>query len=303
MKVTLTRKYGKQMKVNQYKTGTLKRMLAHFGRPPRVIFPELGQIGAVIGTSFILAICFFPTVLACAQSSNSQGLTVAAAADLSSALPDVADRYQKQTGVTVKLSFGASGALTQQIENGAPFDLFFSADMDYPRQLIAAGDADGSSLYEYAVGKLVLWVPANSPLHLDQKGINVLFDPSVKKIAIANPEHAPYGRAAVAALKHAGIYDRVSGRLVLGENVSQAAQFVESGNAQVGFVALAHAVAPSMQGKGKYWIVPSTDYPPLAQGVVIVSHSQHRKEASEFLAYIKAEQTTGLLRKYGFEVP
>ena len=268
-----------------------------------MIFPELGQIGAVIGTSFILAICFFPTVLACAQSSNSQGLTVAAAADLSSALPDVADRYQKQTGVTVKLSFGASGALTQQIENGAPFDLFFSADMDYPRQLIAAGDADGSSLYEYAVGKLVLWVPANSPLHLDQKGINVLFDPSVKKIAIANPEHAPYGRAAVAALKHAGIYDRVSGRLVLGENVSQAAQFVESGNAQVGFVALAHAVAPSMQGKGKYWIVPSTDYPPLAQGVVIVSHSQHRKEASEFLAYIKAEQTTGLLRKYGFEVP
>jgi molybdate transport system substrate-binding protein len=234
--------------------------------------------------------------------SNSREVIVAAAADLSSAMQEIADRYQKQTGVDVKLSFAASGSLTQQIENGAPFDIFFSADMDYPRTLIAAGDADAGSLYEYAVGKLVLWVPANSPLDV-KKGMDVLLDPAVKKIAIANPEHAPYGRAAVAALKHVGLYDRVSDRLVLGENIAQAAQFAESGNAQVGFVALAHVVAPSMQGKGKYWIVPAGDYPPLAQGAVIVSHSAHKKEAAEFLAYIKSKPTAELLRRYGFEVP
>ena len=251
-----------------------------------------------------LAFCFLTSsYLSAQQTGNSRELLVAAAADLSSALQDIADRYQKQTGVTLKLSFGASGALTQQIQNGAPFDLFFSADMDYPRRLIAAGDAESASLYEYAIGKLVIWVPSNSLLDLNQKGMSALLDPSVKKIAIANPEHAPYGRAAVAALKHAGLYDRVSDRLVLGENVSQAAQFAESGNAQAGLVALAHAAAPSMRGKGKYWIVPAEDYPPLAQGVVIVSHSQHKQEAAGFLAYMKSKEIQELLRKYGFEVP
>jgi molybdate transport system substrate-binding protein len=228
---------------------------------------------------------------------------VAAAADLSTALKEIGDNYEKKTGVKLKLSFGASGALTQQIQNGAPFDLFFSADMDYPRQLIAAGAADGATLYQYAVGKLVLWVPADSPLDLEHNGMNVLLDPSVKKIAIANPHHAPYGRAAVAALKHAGVYDRVADRLVLGENVLQAAQFVESGNAQAGFVALAHAVAPGMRGKGKYWEVPVDAYPPLAQGVIVLSHSQHTKEAAELLEYIKTKEAAEVLRKYGFTLP
>ncbi|HEV2689628.1 MAG TPA: molybdate ABC transporter substrate-binding protein, partial [Bryobacteraceae bacterium] len=176
------------------------------------------------------------------EKKSAAEITVAAAADLSTALKELGERYEQKTAVKVKLSFGASGALTQQIQNGAPFDLFFSADMDYPRQLVAAGEADGASLYQYAVGKLVLWVPANSPLDAEHQGLNILLDSSVKKIAIANPQYAPYGRASVAALKHAGVYDRVADRLVLGENVAQAAQFVESGNAQAGFVALAHAV-------------------------------------------------------------
>jgi molybdate transport system substrate-binding protein len=229
-------------------------------------------------------------------------LAVAAAADLSTVLKEIGNGYQKKTGVTVKLSFGASGALTQQIQNGAPFDLFFSADMDYPRQLIAAGAADGATLYQFAVGKLVLWVPADSSLDIEHQGMSVLLDPSVKKIAIANPPHAPYGRAAVAALKHAGMYDRVEDRLVLGENISQAAQFVESGNAQAGFVALAHAVAPGMRGKGKYWEVPADAYSPLAQGVVLLSHSQHKKEAEQFLEYIKTKES-GIFRQYGFTLP
>ena len=229
-------------------------------------------------------------------------LIVAAAADLSPALKEISDGYEKKTGVKLKLSFGASGALTQQIQNGAPFDLFFSADLDYPRQLVASDAADGTTLYQYAVGRLVLWIPADSPLDVERNGMKALLDPSVKKIAIANPQHAPYGRAAVAAMKHAGIYEQVSDRLVLGENVSQAAQFVESGNAQAGFVALAHAVAPGMQGKGKYWEVPAESYPRLAQGVVVLSHSQHKKEAAELIQYIKSKEVADLLKNYGFRV-
>lgn len=241
------------------------------------------------------------SALAVARSAPAdREITVAAAADLSVALQEIATNFEKRTGIAVKLSFGASGALTQQIQNGAPFDLFFSADMDYPRQLIAAGDADGATLYRYAQGKLVLWVPKDSPLAVEEKGIDVLLDPSVKKIAIGNPQHAPYGRAAVAALKHFELYEKISSKLVLGENVAQAAQFVESGNAQAGFVALAHAVAPAMQGKGKYWIVPAGAYPPLDQGVVLISQSQHRQEAAAFLQYIKSADAVAVLKRYGF---
>jgi molybdate transport system substrate-binding protein len=237
-----------------------------------------------------------------AQSANRE-INVAAAADLSAALQEAATNYEKRTGVVVKLSFGASGALTQQIENGAPFDAFFSADMDYPRQLIAGGQAEGATLYRYAVGKLVLWVPKDSPLDVEHKGIDVLLDPYVKKISIANPQHAPYGRAAAAALKHYGLYEKVTDRLVLGENISQAAQFVESGNAQVGFVALAHAIAPSMQDKGKYWMVPEEAYPLLDQGVVLISRSSHKQDAAAFLEYVKTAEVSALLRRYGFSLP
>src|SRR6202453_1905350 len=157
---------------------------------------------------------FIACLLLCRISAPSaraadRELNVAAAADLSSALQEVANNYQKHTGVTVKLSFGASGALTQQIQNGAPFDIFFSADMDYPRQLIAAGEADNATLFRYAVGRLVLWVPKDSPLDVEHKGIDVLLDPSVNKIFIAYTQHAPYGRAAAAVLKHYGLYDKL----------------------------------------------------------------------------------------------
>lgn len=255
---------------------------------------------SVLAWMFSLAlICGFSAPSAAAQRK----INVAAAADLSAALQEVAANYEKSTGVSVNLSFGASGALTQQIQNGAPFDLFFSADMDYPRQLIAGGHAEDTTLYRYAVGRLVLWVPKDSQLDVEHKGIEVLLDPSVKKIAMANPQHAPYGRAAMAALKHYDLYEKVSDELVEGENVSQAAQFVESGNAQVGFVALAHAIAPSMRGKGKYWIVPAEAYPPLDQGVVLISHSPHRQDAAAFLEYVKTAECAAVLRRYGFSLP
>lgn len=232
----------------------------------------------------------------------SSELVVAAAADLSSALKDIAGNFAKKTGIHTKLSFGASGALTQQIQNGAPFDVFFSADMDYPKQLISGGQADAATLYQYATGKLVLWVAADSPLDVS-KGMSILLDPSVKKISIANPQHAPYGRAAEAALKHAGIYDQIKDKLVLGENVSQAEQFAESGNAQAGFVALAHAVAPSMLGKGRFWEVPTDFYPPLAQGLVVIAASKQKREAAQFIEYVKSPESSELLKKYGFTLP
>ena len=257
----------------------------------------LSRLGLV---SFLV----FASIFGVAENNKDvKEIAVAAAADLSTATQELARSYEKQTGVKVKLSFGASGSLTQQIENGAPFDVFFSADMDYPRQLISHADAEEASLYRYAVGRLVLWTPADSTLDVEHRGLNILTDAQVKKIAIANPQHAPYGRAAVAAMNHVGLYDQVSDRLVMGENVSQAAQFVESGNAQVGFVALAFAAAPAMQGKGKYWQIPEEAYPPLDQGVVVLSHSRHKKEAAAFVEYIKTNEAASVFQKYGFVLP
>ena len=237
------------------------------------------------------------------EKAAAPELLVAAAADLNPALHDIAQQFEKKTGLRVKLSFGASGALTQQIQNGAPFDLFFSADMDYPKRLITAGQAAAASLYQYSLGKLVLWVPASSPLDVEHKGMAALLDGSVKKIAIANPQHAPYGRAAVAALKHAGLYDRLADRFVMGENVSQTAQFAESGNAQAGFVALAHALSPAVRRMGKFWVVPADYYPPLEQGVVVLNRSQHKKEAADFVEYLRTKEASDVLRDYGFTLP
>jgi len=252
---------------------------------------------------FLLNLIALPGFSASSAPTVGREITVAAAADLNSALTEIAAGFKKQTGITVKLSFGASGALAEQIQNGAPFDLFFSADMDYPRKLADTGQAEASSLYRYAIGGLVLWVPADSLLDVEHKGMNVLTDPAVKKIAIANPQHAPYGRAAVAAMKHVQLYDLVSDRLVMGENVSQAAQFVESGNAQVGFVALAHVTSPPIQGKGRYWQIPAEAYPPLEQGLVIISRSRRKKQAAAFVEYIKTAESAKVLSRYGFGLP
>lgn len=232
-----------------------------------------------------------------------QEITVAAAADLSAALPEIVAKYKNQTGHDVALTFGSSGNLTTQIRNGAPFDVFFSADEEYPKQLIAEGLADPNDLYRYAVGRLVLWVPNDSPLDLEKLGMRALLDTTIKKIAIANPQHAPYGRAAEAALRHDGIYDQIAAELVLGENVSQAAQFVESGNAQAGLIALSHALAPAMKSKGRYWLVPLGSYPTLNQAAVVLSHSKRQEAARKFLEFVHSPEATSLLASYGFSFP
>src|SRR5580658_5912935 len=190
----------------------------------------------------------------------AQEITVAAAADLQFAMQDVAARFQKETGKTVKLIYGSSGNFFQQIQNGAPFDMFFSANLDYPKKLEAAGLTEPGSFYPYAKGKIVLWVRSESKLDLSS-GMKVLLDPSVKKIAVANPQHAPYGQAAVSAMQNEKIYERVKDKFVLGENISQTASFVVSGSADAGIVALSLALSPNMKDRGRYLELPTGDYP------------------------------------------
>ena len=242
-------------------------------------------------------------MLFAATFASAQEITVAAAADMSAALPELVDAYTKKTGQTVKLSFGASGNLTNQIENGAPFDIFFSADEQYPQQLIKEGLASKDTLYRYAVGRLVLWIPNDSPLVLSELGIKALLDPSIKKIAIANPATAPYGRAAEATLRHYEIYDKVSSRLVVGENIRQAAQFVQSGNAQAGLIALSHALAPALNAQGRYWKVPLDAYPTLNQAAVVLTRSKQQDAARKFLDFLRTPEATSLLTSYGFSLP
>ena len=182
---------------------------------------------------------------------TAEEITVAAAADLNYALNDLAQRFETTTGNKVKLSFGASGNLYSQIQNGAPFDIFFSADEDYAKKLANAGTADSSSLRIYAVGHLVLWVPNSSPFDPQTLKMDLLTQSKVGRIAIANPQHAPYGRAAMSAFEHYGLKDKVAGKLIFGENVSQAAQFVQSGNAQAGLIALSLAKSPAMESSGQ----------------------------------------------------
>jgi molybdate transport system substrate-binding protein len=162
--------------------------------------------------------------------------------------------------------------------------------------------ADRKSLYIYARGRLALWAPSEAGLKLVEKGFSVLADPRVQKIAIANPEHAPYGRAAVAALQRAGVYEQVKSKLVFGENISQAAQFVQSGNAQVGITALSLALSESMKG-GERWVVPADYYPPLEQAAVLINGAGSKTKAAGFLEFVKSESGRAILARYGFTAP
>lgn len=248
-------------------------------------------------TAVALFLVFFLTAI-----SSAQDLSVAAAADLQFAFQDVASRFEKDTGHHVQLIFGSSGNFYTQIQNGAPFDLYFSADLDYPKKLEAAGLTEPGSRYEYATGRLVLWVPKESKLDLS-RGLAALLDSSIKKVAIANPQHAPYGRAAVAALTHEGLNDRVSNKLVLGENISQTASFVVSGSADAGILALSLALAPSMKAKGRYIEIPANDYPPIVQAAVILKSSKQSALARQFLEYVKSPAIVEVMKSYGFAVP
>jgi molybdate transport system substrate-binding protein len=244
------------------------------------------------------------SVLFSPREVRAQGheIRVAAAADLKFAMSELAADFEKRTGTSVSVTYGSSGNFFSQIQSGAPFDVFFSADIEYPKKLEAAGLAESGTIYEYALGRLVIWTPVDSKLDVAKQGWGILLDVSVQKIAIANPEHAPYGRAAVAALKKAGIYESVKARLVYGENISQAAQFVQSGNAQAGILALSLAVSPAMID-GKRWEIPADMHPPIVQAALVLKNAKNKEATLNFLNYVKSEKGRAILAKYGFTLP
>jgi molybdate transport system substrate-binding protein len=242
-------------------------------------------------------------------AASAEQLTIAAAADLNYALKDLSARFEQQTGNKVALSFGASGNLYAQIQNGAPYDLFFSADASYPEKLAEAGLIDKSSLRPYATGHLVLWLPQTMSAFAIHGGATreriaqLLLRPEVKRIAIANPEHAPYGRAAMSALQQLGVEDKVKGKLVLGENVSQAVQFAQSGNAQTALISLSLALSPPMKSAGDYWELPADSYPEIEQVAGIIAASRHKEAARAFLEFVQSGEGAAILKRYGFAVP
>lgn len=245
-----------------------------------------------------LLAAFFGTL----RAQQSASLRVAAAADLQFALKDIAQHYERQTTHKVEITFGSSGNFFAQLQNGAPFDVFFSADIDYPNRLQHAGLIEPGSLLKYAVGRIVIWMPADSKINLRAQKWNALLDPSIQKIAIANPEHAPYGRAAIDALKHASLYAKVQSNLVYGENISQAAQFVQSGNAQAGIIALSLAVSPAMKS-GQRWGVPVDQYAPIEQAAVILKSARDKDAARAFLKFVASDDGRRTLANFGFEFP
>jgi molybdate transport system substrate-binding protein len=221
---------------------------------------------------------------------------IAAASDMRFAMDEIAAQFQRaHPEVTVKTSYGSSGQLTQQIENGAPYDVFCSADAGYPRKLSGEGFALAGSEFTYAIGRIALWVPSTSPIQLT--GVNALRDPSIRHIAIANPEHAPYGKAAEAALRSLGLYDELKDKLVYGENVSQTLQYVETGAAEIGIV------SESLAKGGHSWEVPLESYPKMEQGGIIVKTSRNAALAQKFRAFLLSEQGRSILKRYGFYLP
>jgi molybdate transport system substrate-binding protein len=241
-------------------------------------------------------------VLLGGSCSRAQAVKVAAAADLKFAMAELAAQFEKQSGTKLDITYGSSGNFLTQIQNGAPFDLFFSADSEYPKKLEAAGLTESGTLREYAVGHIVIWTPGDSGINPAKDGWKSLLDQRVKKIAIANPEHAPYGRAAVAALKKAGIYEQVKDKLVYGENISQAAEFVQSGNAQAGIVALSLALSPAMKN-GNRWEIPADSHPVIKQAAAILNVSKNKDTARRFLDFVSGPQGREILRRCGFTTP
>lgn len=231
-------------------------------------------------------------------------LSIAAASDLRYALDELTGAFERSHAeVRTAVIYGSSGNFYAQILNGAPFDLFLSADIAYARQLEERGLTRPDSVFRYAQGRIAIWVPTSSMLDIEGRGLAALTDGSISRVAIANPEHAPYGRAAEAALRAAGIVDQVRSKLVLGENISQTLQFVQSGSADVGIVALSLALAPPVAPAGRYWLIPADLHPPIDQGGAIVRSTRSPEAAEAFRAFLLGADARVILERYGFVVP
>jgi molybdate transport system substrate-binding protein len=232
---------------------------------------------------------------------RAQPLLVAAASDLTHCIDELAAAFAKQApGAKVKVSLGSSGHFYAQIRNGAPFDVLLSADMSYPRQLATLGVADGATLRPYAIGRIALWSldPRFDPA---TQGMALLRDRRVARVAIANPAVAPYGRAAKAALERDGLWQAVQPRLVIGENIAQTAQFVQSGNAQLGIVSVAMLQGP--KAGGRYFVIPMTGLAPIEQGAIVTQHGAANPLAPRFVQFMGSPTARAILERSGFSLP
>lgn len=225
-------------------------------------------------------------------------VAVAAASSLRAPLDEIAAAFrQAHPGTEVRVSYGASGTLVAQIANGAPFDLLLSADDVSPRKLVETGAAVAESVTRYATGRLVLWLPEGSPSS-PQAGLDVLRDPAIRRVAIANPAHAPYGRAAEEALRASGLLDAVRPKLVLGEDAAQAAQFAERGNADAALLPLSIALSPRLRA-GRYQEVPATLHAPLDQEAVVTARGRRNVAAAALLRFVTGEEGRRILARWG----
>lgn len=252
----------------------------------------------MICKSYLFAVLLFLS----APVLRGEELSIAAAADLTYCIPDLNAAFQREhAGAVMKVSTGSSGNFFAEIKNGAPFDLFLSADVTYPRELVKAGLADETNLMQYAVGRIVLWTTSDK---VDvRQGLPVLRNAeTVRKIAVANPEHAPYGRAAKAALEHEGLWKEVENRVVYGENIAQTAQFVETGNAEAGIVALSLVLSPKLQNVGHYFEIPIDAYPMLQQAAVITKAGAAKPLAKAYLEFLRSSEARKIFDRYGFRL-
>jgi molybdate transport system substrate-binding protein len=252
----------------------------------------------------LTAIAFLLIQLGCQSEDPRPDFIIAAAADLRYAMDELVPQFQQRhSEVQVRVTYGSSGIFAQQIAHGAPYDIFCSADLSYPQALARQGLTVEGSEFLYAIGRIVVWARSSSEIPVEELGIQALLDPSIRHIAVANPGHAPYGKAAVEALRFLGIYEAVQDKLVFGENVSQTLQYIQSGSADIGIIALSLAVAPPARREGLYWEIPSGAYARMDQGGVILKSSRHPELADEFRSFMLAEESRSILKQYGFYLP
>jgi len=243
--------------------------------------------------------CLLSTHPGCRAQAVVRQVNVVAAADLQPVMPALANAFERASGIKLIVAYGSSSTLATQILNGDPADLFLAADFSFPEKVVAAGLADTPEPIGYARGTLVLWARKDSPLQpLTQ---NTLRDGHFASLAIANPDHAPYGRAAVASLRWMKLYESLKPHLVLAENVAQAAQFVESGNAQLGLISLTIASSDHFKQAGSYVLMPPTTYLPLRQCAVVMKNSEHRADAHAFLDWLRSPPIQRNLPQYGLD--
>ena len=245
-----------------------------------------------------------PLLLACslliATAAHAEKITIAAASDLKFAMDEIVTTFKKaNTADEVDVIYGSSGKFHTQVQQGAPYDLYFSADIKFAQSLATAGHA-ALDVKPYAFGRIVLW---SGSLDASKMTLESLTDPKITRIAIANPKHAPYGMRAVEALKAAGLWEKVEPKLVYGENIAHTAQFVQTGNAQVGIIALALAVNPELANKGGYWLIPDNLHAPLEQGFIITKRAEGNALARRFADYMSSKPARAVMTKYGFVLP